>query len=189
MVLPNQSGTTKENRMLIHTTTGQWIKVRDQVTGNDTSMTASTKNFAARGTTKGRAIPLGANGVCIAFIGDNSAGDGGMEDDTAVATVYVYMQGGPAELVYTATITVGAQVAVEDPTQAVRASGIADTGYYCDTFGSATDSWATTVGTADAGGADGVAKLYFDCEGATWLVVEITSLDTGLYITPIFRYY
>lgn len=175
--------------MQIHTITGQWLKVRDQVTGNDAAMTASTKNYAARGTTKGRDIPLGSNGVCIAFIGDNSAGDGAMEDDTAVVTVYVYMQGGPAELVYTCTITVGAQEAIEDPTLMVGASGVPDTGYYCDKFATATDSWATTVGTADAAGADGVAKLYFDCEGATWLVVEVTSLDSGLYITPIFRYY
>ena len=112
-----------------------------------------------------------------------------MENNTVIATVYVYMEGGPAELVYTCTIRIGAQETIEDPTLAVDASGVADTGQYCDEFTSATDSWATTVGTADAGAADGVAKLYFDCEGATWLVVEITSLAGSTYITPIFRYY
>lgn len=173
---------------MIHTPAGKWLRIRAQVTGNDTSMTASTKNYAQKGTTKGRDIPTGANGICIAFIGDNSAGDGGMEDDTAVVTVYVYMVGGPAELVYTCTVTVGAQQTLEDPTLPWP-SEVADTGYYCDTFGSATDSWATTVGTADASGADGVAKMYFDCEGGTWIVVEVTSLTSGLYITPIFRYY
>lgn len=172
--------------MHIHTLPGRWLKVRDQVTGNDTAMTDSNKNWANKGIIKGRDIPLGANGVCIAFIGDNSAGDGGMEDDTAVQTTYVYMEGGPAELVYACTIAVGAQQVVREP---YVLAGATDTGYFCDTFSGATDSWATTVGVADSGGADGVAKFYFDCEGGSWLVTEITSLTSGLYITPIFRYY
>ena len=172
----------------IHTPAGKWLKVRAQVTANDTAMTASNKNYVARGTTKGRDIPLGANGVCLAFIGDNAAGDGAMEDDTAIVTVYTYMQSGPAEKVYTCTVRVGAQKAVEDPTLPYP-SVVADTGYYVDELSLETDTWATTVGTADASAADGVAKLYFDCEGGTWLVVEITSLSAGLYLTPIFRYY
>lgn len=173
----------------LHTPAGKWHKVRSQVTANDTAMNNTNKNWSSRGTTKGRDIPLGANGVVLAFIGDNAAGDGGMEDDTADVKVYVYMEGGPAELVYSGTITVGAQDVVEDPTLFVGASGETDTGQYVDTLTADPGTWSTTVGLADEGGNDGVAKLYFDCEGASWIAVEITSLTAGLYITPIFRYY
>ncbi len=175
--------------MQIHTAAAKWLKVREQVTASDTAMTGANKNYASRGTTKGRDIPLGANGVCVAFIGDNAAGDYAMENDTFDATIYVYMEGGPAELVWTTTCTVGAQKTIEDPTLYVKSSGVADTGMYVDKFASSTDSWATTVGTADAGENNGVAKAYFDCEGATWIVVEITSLTAACYVTPIFRYY
>ena len=165
----------------------QWVKVRDAVTANDTAITDSTKNWENKPSHAQR-VPRGANGIKIAFIGDNAAGDGAMEDDTFVYTIYEYAKGrGPAVLVTTATATIGAQQVIEDPT--IIDSVVAHTGKYADTITNNTDSTMTEIGLSDYEGNDGVAQLGWDISGNSEFIIEISSLTAGLIVTPIFRVY
>lgn len=81
--------------------------------------------------------------------------------DTATYSVYVYRGGSDAELVCTGTITCGTMA---------RADG----GLYADTI-TVTDTWLTTVSTSNAGGGNQMATLWFDCLGASYVYVELSS--------------
>jgi hypothetical protein len=168
-----------------------WYKARldTQVTVADTPLSTDTKTWATRPTTKIVPIPSGANGVVLSFYGDNTAGDGGMENDTAVVKVYMYQEFGPAEEVYEVTVTVGAQ---EIGVDMVNAAAV-PTGLWIDTVastgGNNSTRWLTTVSFADHQADDGVAKMGFDAQGAAFMFVEVGTLATGLFLTPVFRYY
>lgn len=168
-----------------------WLKARldDIVTAADTPLAASTKDWGNRPTAKIIPIPVGANGIIIGFYGDNAAGDGAMENATAVSKIYVYQDRGPAEEVYEITLTIGAQEVGGDDISEKRIS----TAQWADTFastgGNNSTRWLTTVGLADYQGDNGLAKISFDAQGADQLFIEIGTLTAGLLLTPVFRYY
>lgn len=172
--------------MLVHTVQNPWMKVRTEVSSTDTLMTADgagstpRKCWTERDTTKGQNIPLGANGVKVALMGDD-------EDSDATITVWVYAERGPAEWVIGATFTIGAMEVVEDPTtNAMEATTL----NYADAITVVDQGWPNKLlNTIDAGGDDGIAQIIFEACGARFIKVEVSALDSGLKVTPIFTYW
>ena len=102
--------------MLLHTVKSQWLKVRSKVTTDDATTKVigdSTKYFGARGSDE-KELPDGTNGVRLAFVGYDSS-DNDAEALTFVAAVYLRVEKGHAEYVYTATYTIGAQDVITNP--------------------------------------------------------------------------
>lgn len=163
-----------------YTVQNPWQKVRSEVSAADTPMTDAEKHWSARDTTMGVTIPTGANGIIVGLLGDD-------EDSDATITVYVYAERGPAEWVIGATFTIGAQEVVEDITDnALPPSSLK----LADTIAVVDQGWAEKLLTLeDYEGDDGLARIKFDGCGAKFLKVEVSALDTGLKVTPIFRYW
>jgi len=156
------------------------MKVRGEVSIADTPMTDAQKYWSNRDTTKGVTLPLGANGVIVGLMGDD-------EESNATITIWVYAERGPAEWVIGATFTIGAQEVVEDITDNALPPC---TLKYADTIVVVDQGWAEKLlALEDEGGDDGLARIKFDACGAKFLKVEISALDAGLKVTPIFRYW
>ena len=140
-------------------------------------MTSANKNWAARDETKGKAIPLAANGITLTVIGTT-------EDATVTVNIWLYSKNGPAEWVAGITFTVGAMDVVEDPT-----TGETSAYLYADTLTFDDQEWPNDkIRRYDYDGNDGLAQVKFDGEGNEFLKVEISAISAGSAI-PIFRYW
>jgi len=157
-----------------------WMKVRNEVSVADTPMTDATKYWSARDTTMGVTIPLGARGVVVGLMGDD-------EDSAATITIWVYGERGPAQWVAGATYTIGAQEVIENPTDnALSPLSLK----YADTIAIVDQGWPNRfLNVIDAGGDEGLACIVFETMGAKFLKVEVSALDSGLKVIPIFRYW
>jgi hypothetical protein len=161
------------------------MKIRDAVSTADTPMDDTNKNWSNRGTTIGRSIPAGANGVSVSLMGDD-------ENSSCTSVIYVYDDRGPAQWVAGVTWVIGGQECIEDPTDgALPASTLkyADTITIVDAARSNSDQgWANRfINTIDGAGDNGVAQLCFLTLGAKWISFELASRDAGLIVTPIFK--
>ncbi len=172
--------------MLVHTVQNPWMKIRDEVSAVDTLMTKDgaggtpKKHWADRDTTMGVTIPLGANGIMVGLMGDD-------EDSDVTITIWVYSERGPAQWVAGLTYKIGGQEVVEDPT-----TNEADplSLKYGDTITIVDQGWPNRFfNLIDSAGDDGVACAVFEGAGAKFLKVEISALDAGLEVIPIFRYW
>jgi len=167
--------------MLLHSIQDQWHQVRTAVATDDTGddlLGDDTKYFAFRGDNE-YVLPLGCNGCMLAFVGQDSS-DNDAEALTFTTNVYLRGEKGPAQFVYTATYTIGAQGVIEAPWD----KGAAHTGQYADTVASVTDVWIKTVTFANSGN-DGICVALFDALGRRNLRVEIENLGANLSVTPI----
>lgn len=163
-----------------------WMKIRVAVSSTDTLMTAdgaggsTKKNWRVRDKTKGQDIPLGATGISVAMMGDD-------EDSDVTTTIWLYTERGPAQWVVGATWTIGAMQVVEDPT---TLAGETTSLLYADTIAVVDQGWPNRFfNMMDYGANDGLAEIVFNSLGARWIKVEISALDSGLIVTPIFRYW
>ena len=173
--------------MLINTYRSGWLLGRTDggVSSNDVALAAATKSWSLRPTAKTVVLPVGANGIVLAFM----ATHGSDPDDNSFAyKVFVYFEHGGAEMVCTGTATVGKQQVLSIPyTSDADAASLAK---YVDTLASTTDYWLSGVDYADNAGADGMSKLAFDGQGCCELFVELVDVETNsLTVTPIIRVY
>ncbi len=166
-----------------------WMKIRTAVSVSNTpaAMTDANKDWGQRGTTIGRDIPVGANGISVALMGDDV-------NSSCTSVIYLYDDRGPAQWVAGVTWTIGAQQVVADPTDAAaQASALlyADTIEIVDaTRSNADQGWANRfLNQMDGAADDGVAELTFLTLGARWISMEFPALDAGLVVTPIFKYW
>lgn len=182
--------------MIVNTFQSPWFKARKEgwITGNDTALAAATRNWPLRKnttTTGGVIVPIGANGIVMAFIG--GAIDAGDPDgDTFTCKVYVYAEKGMAELVYDVDCTVGALQALVLPNDHTT-SLAANKGKFVDTMTSgATNNstlWLTEVGFAANGGDNEMAVMAFDGLGCHTLYPEFSAITAQLQVYPIFKVY
>jgi len=177
--------------MLIHTFKSGWMIGRKDVivTTGDTPLGNTTKSWSLRPVAKIVELPIGTNGVVVAFIGD--AQDGGNPDgDTFSYKIFVYGENGGAEIVCTGDAIIGAQQVISTPYGGSK--GSAHTGKYADTLSNTARYWPTEIGYGDNAGDNGLAKLAFDAEGCCEMFIELTDIDSdsgNLGVIPIFRIY
>lgn len=136
-----------------------WSKPRGAITTDDTLVSASysTMKFAN--------IPTHAyqpatrqNIIEVAWVMDAN-------DSSCVAYLYAAKYAGDIVLVWSGTITAGAQVST---------SG----GYYVDTIASSTKNWATTITECDASGSNRMTRLLFDTCGYKYFFFQYTGLSS-----------
>ena len=122
-------------------------------------------------------IPPTWNKLILCFDFEN------VDADTAVATIYLYTEDGPAEFVcQTGTITAGAQES--DFTSTTR--------YFGDTIATITQRFvggSAAVEVIDGSGNNGVAKLKFDAVGYKYILCLFISLSTNDEVRAWFRGY
>lgn len=163
-----------------HTVQNPWQKIRSEVSAVDSLMGDADKAWKDRDTAMGCYVPMGANGLVVGLMGDDVNKD-------CTMTIWVYCEYGPAEWVIGATWTIGAQQVVEDPTEPSRPASAL---LYADTIVTVDQGWPKKLlNFMDHEGDDGVAKIIFEATGAKWIKVEISGLDAGLKVTPIFRHW
>lgn len=167
--------------MLIHTIRDSFIKIRGAVTSADSLMGNSDKDWASRSTTIGVPVPLGANGISVILMGD-------VENAQATLNAYRYKQNGPALWVAGVTYDIGAQeVGAVDPTGTdldVSSMKYADTLIFVDQGLPASKCWRQ-----DYEANDGVSELCFDGQGTAYIVIEVSAIDDGLTVIPVFSYW
>jgi hypothetical protein len=138
------------------------------------------KNWAARDTTKGVNVPLGANGIALAIMGD-------VENADVTVNIYIYAEKGPAEFVASGTYTIGSQEVVADPT---LPDAPTSTMLYADTFVYTDQGWPNSkIGLIDYEADEGITEVVFDAMGAYFLKVEISAIDGGLTVIPMFKHW
>lgn len=168
-----------------YTVRNPWKKVRDAVSSADDVMTAAgaggtpKKNWSARDTTMGCTIPLGGIAIGLGLLGS-------VEDAEVVLNVYLYAQYGFAELVASATYTIGSMEIVEDPTNpSLPASSL----LLADTIAFTDQNWPNDkVKLVDYEGDEGAALMWLNASGLEFLKVEVASISAGT-ATPIFRHW
>lgn len=155
-----------------------WMKIREAVDSADSLMTDSTKNWANRTVAMGHVLPLGTRVVTVGLMGD-------VEGAQCTMTIWVYAEKGPAEWVIGATWDIGAQEVVEDPTlQSADSSSL----LYADTIAIVDQGWPNRfLNVIDAGGDGGLATIIFESLGAGFIKIEVSAIDGGLTVTPIFK--
>lgn len=160
------------------------MKVRAAVASADSVMSPTgaggrpKTNWAARDETKGRDIPLAANGLGISLMGN-------VEDAQVTTNIWIYSVEGTAEWVASVIWTVGSREVVEDPTTGETSSYL-----YADTAAFVDQEWPDDkIRLYDNDANEGLAQVKFDAEGAAFIKIEIASIAGGLTVIPIFRYW
>lgn len=117
----------------------------------DTMMFADVPNYSYR-------PPSTQNAIEVAFTM-------GAEAQSCGAYLFAYRKNGDIVLVWSGTITAGAQEATNGE-------------FYVDTFGSTTDNWITTIKEVDAGGNDRMSRLVFDTCGYSGFFVQFDGISS-----------
>ena len=183
--------------MIVNTFRSPWFKARKEgwIITNDNALTASTRNWGNRintSTTGGVELPIGTNGIVLAFIG--GAIDGGDPNgDTFTCKVYQYAEKGMAELIYDVDCTVGTLQALELPNDNTVILA-ASKGKYVDTMGSGDATynaarWLTEVGFADHEGDNGMAVMAWDSLGGHTLFPVFSAITAELRVYPVCKVY
>lgn len=183
--------------MIVNTFRSPWFKARKEgwITSNDAALAAGTRNWPLRKntvTTGGVEVPIGCNGIVLAFLG-GAIDAGNPDNDTFTCKVYQYAEKGMAELVYEVDCTVGALQALVLPNDNSTVLA-ANKGKFVDTMdsGDATYNatrWMTDVGFADYQGDNGLAVMAWDSLGGHTLYPEFSAITAELKVYPIFKVY
>lgn len=161
-------------RHVLETQQVGWMKLREQVITDDTTViTPTTQNFANRNSGTGDAVPVpyGVNGIIITFLG--TAAD---QTSAFTWTLYGYrsLLGIGQKIAY-GTGNIGDVIANIHPV-----TGAASTNYYADYLTITAQYWHKTVAVKDiAGSSAEVATIFFDGMGISHLLLELTDCAAG----------
>jgi hypothetical protein len=136
-----------------------WSKPRSAISSDDTLVTAAADTMKyANVPTYSFKPPTSMNALEVAFTLDAEASE-------VVAYIFAARKSGDIVLVWTGTLTGGAQEAT-------------DGGVWVDTLGTTTDNWITTIKEVDVGGNDRMSRVVFDTCGYNAFFVQFTGLSS-----------
>lgn len=135
-----------------------WSKPAAATSSDDTLVTADPNGmkYADIGDTYSPSSKQ--NGIEIAWVMDAN-------DSSCVAYLFAIRKNGDIALVWTATLTAGAQQSTSNE-------------YYVDTISSITDNWITPVGKVDYGGNNRMARIMLDTCGYDKFFFQYTGLSS-----------
>lgn len=141
----------------------EWYDLKNGIAANETDLAAAGRDFASLVIAGVKRLGDDINFAELAVI---------LSTNVTAATIVIYAarKGGPAEKVCSIDVAPGSQVVGFNPV-----TGVADARLYADAM-TVTGVWYDDIKTADAAGADGVAKAIFDLVGRQYLLAMITSI-------------
>jgi|GEM_PF-3761665 len=129
-------------------------------------------------------VPMGATGIVMGLIGNHETDP---DDLGCVTRLWAYHDKGPALLIGEITWTIGKRPMVRFPYPPDQ-DGVLDTAKWADTA-SITDEQFIHAPVVKNSESDDICLVTVHMGGAKRILVEVTSLDAGLSVMPVFTYY